>query len=253
MIKVPKSFQAIIITIFIGMFLPKIVEITGVAFLDKIMIKGLLSLSFSIATIGVGWLFSLHFIRDKVSGGKTRIVLYIFIAIILLSVASTIVSFIKSISSIILYVLIGLTSVLIGSLLVYYIIKAATAKKEFKLSQEKSIYENQKGNECIRQKPQPIIHHYEHINEVKVEKNHDLEQISSYSELKTLYELWDERDVSQKCLTATNNENPDLKWVKIYKPPYANGKFYGYVLMNDARNTVNGEIYFADKKIWRLP
>lgn len=74
---------------------------------------------------------------------------------------------------------------------------------------------------------------------------------SAKLELKSLYELWDERDLSQKCLTATNDENPDLKWVKVYKPPYANGKFYGYVLMNNARNTVNGEIYYADKKIWR--
>ena len=71
-------------------------------------------------------------------------------------------------------------------------------------------------------------------------------------ELKTLYELWSERDIGKKCLTATNDENPDLEWVKIYKPPYADGKFYGYVLMNNAHNTVNGEIYFADRPIWRV-
>ena len=77
-------------------------------------------------------------------------------------------------------------------------------------------------------------------------------EVNQETSLKNLYELWREKPVGEKCLTATNHENPDLKWVKIYKPPYGNGKFYGYVLMNDARHTVNGEIYFADRKIWEL-
>ena len=144
--RVPKSFQAVIITILLGMFIPKIVEITGAAFIDKIMVKGLLSLSFSIATICVGGLFSAHILRDKVSGGKTRILLYLIIAIILLSIASTIVSFIQSISNVILYVLIGITSVLIAAIILYLIIKAVTAKKEFKTTQEKCIIDGQKNN-----------------------------------------------------------------------------------------------------------
>ena len=67
-----------------------------------------------------------------------------------------------------------------------------------------------------------------------------------------IYELWKEKDVSEKCLTITNNDNPDLKWIKIYKPPYKNGKFYGYIMMMNAHNTVNGEIYFANEPIWKL-
>ena len=252
--RVPKSFQAVIITILLGMFIPKIVEITGVAFIDKIMVKGLLSLSFSIATICVGGLFSAHILRDKVSGGKTRILLYLIIAIILLSIASTIVSFIQSISNVILYVLIGITSVLIAAIILYLIIKAVTAKKEFKTTQEKCIIDGQKNNYELKMQGQKIsatVLSLREENGSNIVKSPEEKGLSAKLELKSLYELWDERDLSQKCLTATNDENPDLKWVKVYKPPYANGKFYGYVLMNNARNTVNGEIYYADKKIWR--
>jgi hypothetical protein len=63
-------------------------------------------------------------------------------------------------------------------------------------------------------------------------------------QLFTIKELWNMRDTLKRCLKATNDEDIDLKWVKIYKPQYCNGKFYGYILMNDAKNTVNGEIYF---------
>lgn len=88
-------------------------------------------------------------------------------------------------------------------------------------------------------------------NERKTVTSNDTLKFQEDKKTKTLYELWEKRNVTKKCLTATNDENPDLEWVKIYKPPYGNGKFYGFVKTNNARETVNGEIYFAERAIWR--
>lgn len=252
--KVPKSLQAIIITVLFGMFIPKIFEITGVSLFDKIIIKGILSLSFSAATICVGALFSAHILKDRVVGGKTRILLYILFMIILLSSISTVVSFIQSVSHIIFYVLTGITAVLILILIVWLLIKAISAKKDFKITQEKSVIHSQKNetdSNRITQNSQPTPHYIPQSLSV-LSPNNNIKLHESDRKLKTLYELWFEKDEKHKCLMATNDENPDLKWIKIYKPPYANGKFYGYILMNNARNTVSGEIYFADRKIWRV-
>lgn len=46
--KVPKSLQAIIITFIIGMFVPKIFDLTGIALVDKVFWKIILSLSFNL-------------------------------------------------------------------------------------------------------------------------------------------------------------------------------------------------------------
>ena len=35
--KVPKSFQAIIVTLVVGMLLPKLIDFTGIIFIDKIL------------------------------------------------------------------------------------------------------------------------------------------------------------------------------------------------------------------------
>ena len=258
--KVPKSLQAIIITMLLGMFIPKIFEITGVAIFDKIIIKGLLSLAFSAATICVGAFYSARILKGRTSGGKARISLYILFVIILLSVTSTVVSFVQSISDIILYILSGSAALLSLVLIIWLGIKVISAKKQFKASQEKSVIQSQNNEEKITvetekfNKPKPCyapksIPKYVQDNSLKQAA---INQADLDVELKTLYELWSEMDIGKKCLTATNDENPDLKWVKIYKPPYADGKFYGYVLMNNAHNTVNGEIYFADRRIWRV-
>lgn len=253
--KVPKSLQAIIITMLFGMFIPKVFEITGVSLFDKMMIKGILSLAFSAATICVGALFSTHILRDRVAGGKSRIFLYIVFTIIFLSCISTVISFIQSVSHIIFYVLTGITAVLILILIVWLLIKTISAKKDFKITQEKSVIHSQKKNETdsnrIQQNSLPAAHYIPRSLSV-LSSNKNIKLHESDRKLKTLYELWFEKDEKQKCLMATNDENPDLKWIKIYKPPYANGKFYGYILMNNARNTVSGEIYFADRKIWRV-
>ena len=68
--------------------------------------------------------------------------------------------------------------------------------------------------------------------------------------LYTVEELWWQKNPSDKCITITNDDNPNLKWIKIYKPRYNDGNFYGYIKMDNARETVNGIVYFADQSIW---
>ena len=63
-------------------------------------------------------------------------------------------------------------------------------------------------------------------------------------------ELWNEKGANEKYIIITNDENPDLKWVKIFKPRYGDGNFYGDIMMKHARGALNGKIYFANRPIW---
>lgn len=254
--KVPKSFQAIIVTLVVGMLLPKLIDFTGIIFIDKILTKGLLSIAFNLATIIVGVVFSIGLLKGKKEGGKARIGIYLFFAILILCFSSAIAVFFDIIGKIVAGILCLVTLFLI----VYFIIKVFTTcsktKNEYKYSQINSVQEKPKNIvtkkvQVVESKPQKSINE-EIGRETIAEPQPISKEFHQDSSLKNLYELWREKPVGEKCLTATNHENPELKWVKIYKPPYGNGKFYGYVLMNNARHTVNGEIYFADRKIWEL-
>ena len=66
--KVPKSFQTILITLIVGMLLPKLIDFTGIIFIDKILTKGLLSIAFNLATIIVGVGFSIGLLKGKKEG-----------------------------------------------------------------------------------------------------------------------------------------------------------------------------------------
>lgn len=266
--KVPKSIQAIIITLLVGMFLPKLISLTGVTLVDKVLWKIVLTLSFNLATIIVGVLYSAKLLHGKVEGGKARIAIYFVIIIIFLCTASSVLVFFKEVAKWVLIVIGTVALIFILAIILNYIFSAKDKKNKFKASQIKSVEIKKQKEKTIQpvtkqiisaeqeakttkqerqkpavatepQEPMPVVHTIETIEEIK-------------PQLKTIFELWAERDESEKCLTITNNENPDLKWIKIYKPPYGNGKFYGYVMMMNARNTVNGEIYFADEPIWML-
>lgn len=250
--KVPKSLQAIIITFIIGMFVPKIFDLTGIALVDKVFWKIILSLSFNLATIIVGILFSAKLLHGKVEGGKARISIFLLIVIILLCFSSSIIVFFKEVAKTVLIILASLAILAIFFLIINYILSIKEKKSNFKETQTRSV-DLPKSNVSNVKKN---IHNdlsstQENIHKTQIATSEQPKQISE-RKLKTVYELWLEFDHQKKCLTITNNENPDLRWVKIYKPPYGNGKFYGYIMMQNARNTVNGEIYFADRPIWSL-
>ena len=262
--KPSKSIQTIIITLIAGMIIPKIFDISGNALLDKFLWKGVLSASFSVATIIVGLLYAGKFITGKVAGGKSRISIYFILIAIFASAVSAVCAFIREISPIIKMAL-ALVTILAITLLIAKLIRFGfKVKKDFRITQERSVAKKESSTSVLPVSKDPIVENKVPADAPTIASNvgkysAQNVQISSSSHIvsgnenegKTLFELWDEKDINEKCLTATNDENPDLKWVKIYKPPYPNGKFYGYVMMCNAHNTVNGEIYFADRSIWR--
>ena len=297
--KPSKSIQAIIITLIAGMIIPKIFDISGNALLDKFLWKGVLSASFSVATIIVGLLYAGKFITGKVAGGKSRISIYFILIAIFASAASAVCAFVREISPIIKMALASVTILAITLLIAKLIGFCFKVKRDFKITQERSVAKKESSTSVLPVSKDPTVEKKVSADAPTIASNvgkcsAQNIQISSNSyivgdnenegktlpltiasnseeysvqngkmssnsyivsgnenEGKTLFELWDEKDINEKCLTATNDENPDLKWVKIYKPPYPNGKFYGYVMMCNAHNTVNGEIYFADRSIWR--
>lgn len=261
--KPSKSIQAIIITLIAGMILPKIFDISGNALLDKFLWKGVLSASFSVATIIVGLLYAGRFITGKVAGGKSRISIYFILIAIFASAASAVCAFIREISPILKMALALVTILAITLLIVKLIRFCFNVKRDFKITQERSVTKKESTDTVLPVHESLVVENkVSTISTVASNVEKDSAQtveiplsfhgdIYNKNEGKTLFELWGEKDIREKCLTATNDENPDLKWVKIYKPPYPNGKFYGYVMMCNAHNTVNGEIYFADRSIWR--
>lgn len=253
--KVPKSLQAIIVTLFFGMLLPNIFSLSGNALIDKITWKIVLTSIFSLSTFVVGLLYSSKLLKGKVAGGKARIVIYIFIIIMLCSLAMPfLVAFAEAVQWII-YLLGAIISLCIIIIIINLINKIFVRKKTFKETQNNSFKTYIKNCEKLNVTPIATKEVSQKENNIQSQQplraNNAILKQDEEIKLFTLLELWNMRDVTKKCLTATNDENPDLKWVKVYKSQYSNGKFYGYVLMKDARNTVNGEIYFADCKIWR--
>ena len=252
MSKVPKSLQAIIITFLVGMFIPKIFDLTGIALVDKVLWKILLSLAFNVATIIVGILFSAKLLHGKVEGGKARISIFLVIIIIILCLSSSILVFFKEVAKTVLIILAALAVLAIGFLIINYILSVKHKKANFKETQTRSIILSTANKTQIKNNNNTHkISEFEKVSTKPKVSNMQTRELQGEN-LKTVYELWQEFNHQTACLTITNNENPDLRWVKIYKPPYGNGKFYGYIMMKNARNTVNGEIYYADKPIWSL-
>ena len=122
--KPSKSIQAIIITLIAGMIIPKVFDISGNALLDKFLWKGVLSASFSVATIIVGMLYAGKFISGKVAGGKSRISIYFILIAIFASAASAVCAFIREISPIIKIVLASVTILAITLLIAKLIDRA---------------------------------------------------------------------------------------------------------------------------------
>ena len=137
--KPSKSIQAIIITLIAGMIIPKIFDISGNALLDKFLWKGVLSASFSVATIIVGLLYAGRFITGKVAGGKSRISIYFILIAIFASAASAVCAFIREISPILKMALALITILAITLLIVKLIRFCFKVKRDFKITQERSV------------------------------------------------------------------------------------------------------------------
>ena len=211
----------------------------------------------------VGFLYTSKIISGRVEGGKARILIYFILIFIFLCNVTPLLTTLKDIAKYLIIIIVLMSFIFITVIfvkgIIFLIIKCELSKYDNKNSKYILNYENNKNiNNDIYANLNKVDSRLNETKKDEINKNFIIKeeneetQIINNENLKTIYELWDEKDESQKCLTITNDENCDLKWVKIYKPPYSNGKFYGYIMMQNAHNTVNGEIYFAEKPIWRL-
>lgn len=254
--KVKKSFQAILATIIIGLLLPVFVKITGVSLLDKTISKVINTILFWIPTVLVGKLYHWGIIKGKVQGGVLRTTIYILLAIsVMIAGSATLRLFIKETVKLILSIVVCIVCFLTIFSIIKLVdwIKGDGKKVDPQASQQVPVLvSNKKKQEA---KAEQKMGAFEYSSPEQSNNNATIHKITAQCttrRLKTLYELWSEKDDSTHCLTVTNNENPNLKWVKVYKEPYGDGKFYGYIKMNNAHDTVNGEIYFADRPIWYI-
>lgn len=116
--KVPKSFQATIVTLVVGMLLPKLIDFTGIIIIDKILTKGLLSIAFNLATfvVGLGYFFGL--LKGKKEGGKARIGIYLLFVVLILCFSSAIAVFFGFVGKIVAGILVLVTLLLIISFII---------------------------------------------------------------------------------------------------------------------------------------
>ena len=275
--KAKKSTQAILITFIVGAIVPRIFSLSDFGLVNKLAWKGLLGSAFGIATFLVGILYSCHLISGKRSGGKTRIGIYISIVLILCCATPMLALLFSTMSKVVVAIL--AIALMCGvTYLICKLIKWLSKSTRAKENPPKVVAKNNESilqNEIITSnriqsnsvscevktetyKPPIVIEQttQETSSVEPIETPKDFQPSIEYVEDSdahyTLYELAMCHDFESGCITATNDENPDLKWVKIYKPCYGNGKFYGYVMMNNAHRSVNGEIYFANRPIWYL-
>lgn len=199
--KVPKSLQAIIITFLVGMFVPKIFDLTGIALVDKVLWKILLSIAFNVATIVVGILFSAKLLQGKVEGGKARISIFLLFVIILLCFSSSIIVFFKEVAKIVLIILASLAILAIALLIINYILSIKEKKSNFKETQTRSIDLSKPNASNVKKNTHNgISSTQENIRKTQTATSEQPKQISE-RKLKTVYELWLEFDHQKKCLT----------------------------------------------------
>lgn len=265
-----KSIQAIIITTVIGFIIPRLISLSDFGIINKLAWKGLLGGAFSLATLIVGILYSCHLLHGKVSGGKARISIFI-VAVLVLCIFAPAIATIIGVTTKVMIAIIATTIAIAMVFGIYKLISWFREKTDHNIISPHQQTSNDNIKVCIpstnqrnltettqcnttnlSQKAIPEVHQNKIINEQPVQSETKKEITCTIDGERTLYELAMEHDFSSGCMTVTNDENPDLKWVKIYKSWYANGKFYGYIMMNNAHRTVNDEIYFADRPIWRL-
>ena len=263
-----KSLKAVAITFLIGLLVPAVFRISGVNLINKIAWKGLLSGAFAISTSLVGILYSLKLIKGRSQGGKARIGAFLTIVLLLCSLTPMIALLISAATRIAQII----AGAIVAAIMTFVLYKIIVAVKIFfssgDISQPDKCPQNQKKrdatikqNSGVKPIPQPLIKQNYTVYKKQLSSPHVVEGKEPPSlvrssiptttgKLKTILELWNEKSPDEKCITITNDENPDLRWVKIYRPRYRDGNFYGYIKMQHARDTVNGIIYSANKPIW---
>lgn len=253
-----KSIQALIIVLIVGIMLPKIYKISSINLINKGIWKLLINFAFTLSTVVIGFSYKVGAVRNRKEVGIARIKLFLLIILFLCASVSTLVTlysyFVK-----ILMVILGII-IVAGLIYILYISirKLSNFEKKNKhdfnyerFKKSKNIYLDYKYlNSVTNTNRNLTIANQKELIKPELKKNYDVLPAIEISKYNTIEELWKQKDPKAKCITISNCENENLKWVKIYKNRYGDGNFYGYVMMNNARETVNGIIYYSDRPIW---
>lgn len=253
-----KSKKAIIVVSIVSIILPIICKISNISLINKRIWKTLINFAFALSTIFIGCLYKVRAIRTRKEGGVLRIRLFLLIILLLCANISTLISLYKLFGKVLMAIF-GIILV-IGSTYIFYNGRIKKSKFDNKRKYDfnfenikkcESIYlDCNDSNSTINIDKNVIVQNQSVSINSELNKNYDIFKVIKTSKYKTIEELWEQKDPNAKCITISNCENENLKWVKIYKNRYSDGNFYGYVKMNNAAKTVNGIIYYSDRPIW---
>lgn len=249
--KTKKSLRATIITFIVGIIIPKFFHFASTIVIDKLIWKGLLCGAFKLATCIVGLLYSCKIINGRAAGGKTRIVLFLVFVFALIPLSQLLFPTVEMIIKIAFAFATGilLISLLRGIFKVFTFFVDESDSENTYIQQQRIETRHPTTKSKIEAPKLPAANP---ISITQQSKQTDLPITEEKVHLFTLFELAWQHDFSQGPLMVTNDENPNLKWIKICHAPYGDGKIYGYIMMNRARKTVDGEIYFANRAIWQV-
>lgn len=201
----------------IGLFIGAI-ALTGCKFIDKLIWKGFIAISFCAATLIVGVLYSLKLLVTRKDGGKSRLGIFIIVLFFLYSIFDAIITFLASID---LWIYILVCVVLLGIIVSVWSYSYCKQKKDLITKVEE--FEN--NGSAIK-------------NEIKEQS------------LFTLIELWEEYKeglINKKIRTTRKG----VDFIKIKKGPYCK-KFYGDIKFLNNNLPYNGEIYYSQNKVWYI-
>ena len=201
----------------IGLFVGA-VALTGCKFIDKLIWKGFIAISFYIATLIVGVMYSLKLLVTKKDGGKARLFIFVMVLFFLYSVFDVIVTFLTSID---LRVYILVSAILLGVIVIIWSYSYCKQKKDLITE----VDEFKKNETNI-------------INEV---------QEHSFFTLTELWEKYKDNLINKKIRTSRQG----VDFVKIKKSPYGK-KFYGDIKFSNNNLPYNGEIYYSQNKVWYI-
>ena len=207
------------------------ITFSGIAILDEVVVKLIFAASGAIVYSLVGSILSTGFIMSRADTGQLRMGFFVVLVIVFLAIYMAIVNFITWLLSFPLYVYIIIFVVSCGLLLfrIYLI------RKVNQLYEEE--YHNNKLEDIVVE-----------VKEVE-DKNKRLEYPSP--EPKTIYELLNEnKDKQVIYVERIDNKSPGLQYVQVNRDALDYPTLKGYLKYDNAGKF--REIYYADKRIWRM-
>lgn len=205
---------------------------SGIAILDELVIKVIFSGSGVVAYSIVGSLISTGLITSRADAGRARTVIFVILIAIFLSIYIMIIKILTWILSLPLWVYILIFIITSGLLVLRFILNKKIESRYVKS------YEKDKTEEVENVETNIELHKNQDIHEKK-------------EELKTIYQLLAEnKDKDVIYVERVDSDSQGLQYVQVNQNALNYSVLRGYLKFDNAG--IFREIYYADKKIWRL-